>query len=64
VDAPSSRHLEGTHTLKRFLLVLLLLLLIAIEPNLMITLAREVTLTVLDALHGLVSSGGGAGANG
>ncbi len=46
--------------MKRFLLVLFLLLLIAIEPNLMITFAREVTLTALNALHDLVSSGGGA----
>ncbi len=50
--------------MKRFLLVLVLLLLIAIEPTLMVTVAREVTLTVLDALHGLVSSGGGGGTNG
>jgi hypothetical protein len=59
VDAPRSRHLEGTEV-KRFLLVLFLLLLIAIEPNLMIAFAREVTLTALNALHDLVSSGGGA----
>ncbi len=50
--------------MKRFLLVLLLLLLIAIEPNLMITFAREVTLAVLNALRDLITSGGGAGANG
>jgi hypothetical protein len=49
--------------LKRFLLILFLLLLIAIEPTLMITFAREVTLTVLNALRDLVS-GGGAGTNG
>jgi len=64
VDTPPAPVTWKERTLKRFLLVLLLLLLIAIEPNLMITVAREVTLTVLDALHGLVSSGGGAGANG
>ena len=45
--------------MKRFLLVLFLLLLITIEPNLMVTFAREVTLTALNALRDLVSSGGG-----